>query len=127
MPGFDRTGPAGAGPRTGRARGLCNRPGERATAIEDPDLAASILDRGIARGYWPWAGGPGRRFRGGGRGRGRGFGRGWRAIEDAADPDATPRQHAAFLKWRMETLTEELNRVKERLSEYSSAEGEVRE
>jgi hypothetical protein len=59
MPGGDRTGPAGYGPRTGRGLGYCagySRPG---------------YTRG---GGWGRGGGFGRGF---GRGYGRGFGRGW--------------------------------------------------
>ena len=57
MPGGDRTGPAGYGPRTGRGLGYC----------------AGYSTPGYTRG-----GGFGRgRGRGWGRGFGRGFGRGW--------------------------------------------------
>ena len=56
MPGFDRTGPMGAGPMTGGARGLCNP----ATA-------------GAVRAYGGYAGGYGY-----GYGRGMGFRRGFR-------------------------------------------------
>jgi hypothetical protein len=55
MPGGDRTGPAGLGPRTGRALGYC----------------AGYSSPGYTRG-----GGWGR-GRGFGRGFGRGYGRGW--------------------------------------------------
>jgi hypothetical protein len=61
MPGFDRTGPQGAGPMTGGARGYCN-PGSRRNTVA------------YGRGY-----GMGRGFRvgfGGGNGWGRGYGRG---------------------------------------------------
>ena len=57
MPGFDGTGPQGAGPMTGGARGLCNT---RATSYGSQ----------FAGGF-----GYGRRF-GMGRGYGSGFGRG---------------------------------------------------
>ncbi|RUM33674.1 MAG: hypothetical protein DSY33_03955 [Archaeoglobus sp.] len=56
MPGGDRTGPLGLGPRTGRGLGYCsgyNRPG--------------FMTGGFGRGR-----GRGRAGRGGGRGRGRG-------------------------------------------------------
>ena len=64
MPGFDRTGPQGAGPMTGGARGYCN-PGFRRNTFA------------YGRGY-----GMGRGFRagfGGGPGFGRGYGRGFGA------------------------------------------------
>ncbi len=59
MPGGDRTGPAGLGPRTGRALGYC----------------AGYSSPGYTRGGG-WGGGWGR-GRGFGRGFGRGYGRGW--------------------------------------------------
>jgi len=59
MPGGDRTGPAGLGPRTGRGLGYC----------------AGYNTPGYTRGAG-WGGGWGR-GRGWGRGFGRGFGRGW--------------------------------------------------
>jgi len=67
MPGFDRTGPMGTGPKTGGARGLCNP----ANAEYNPRIAEGFSSgRGL---------GLRRRFRGGfgtDRGRGRCFGRG---------------------------------------------------
>jgi len=66
VPGFDRSGPMGAGPRTGRARGYCNP----ANAGRGRPLAGTAgFGRGMAYGLG---------FRGGygpGRGMGRGFGR----------------------------------------------------
>ncbi|MDB4433232.1 DUF5320 domain-containing protein [bacterium] len=123
MPGFNRTGPAGAGPRTGRARGLCNQPGDRAKAIEDRNL-----DYEGMWDFWPFSGGRGR-FRGGRGGRGRGFGRGRMAMEDPAGGDAIGSQEETVLSLRrqIEELAAELDRVKARLSEYSSAEGGSRE
>jgi hypothetical protein len=57
MPGGDRTGPIGAGPRTGRAAGFCAGYGM-------PGFANPVLGRGRGLGY--------------GRGYARGGGRGWR-------------------------------------------------
>ena len=81
MPGFDRTGPMGAGPMTGGRRGLCN-PATAASAN------AFIGDYGYGYGY---GGGMGLRrgFRGGfGRGMGirRGYGRGYGWYPPVADP-----------------------------------------
>lgn len=56
MPGFDRTGPEGRGPQTGRAMGKCN-PGNQNAANSDEETR-------VGRGF--------------GRGMGRGFGRGFR-------------------------------------------------
>jgi len=71
MPGGDRTGPFGAGPRTGRAAGYCAGYGM-------PGYANPIGGRGFGMGYGR---GYGRGFgMGYGRGLGRGFrggGRGW--------------------------------------------------
>ena len=63
MPGGDRTGPMGAGPRTGRAAGFC----------------AGYDVPGYMNPYGWYGGGWGRtRGFGGGRGRGWGRGMGWR-------------------------------------------------
>ena len=78
MPGFDRTGPMGAGPMTGGARGRCNP----ATAGTIP---AGTGGYGYGRGL-----GLRRGFRGGygpDRGRGRGFGRGYGGYPPAVGPD----------------------------------------
>ena len=78
MPGYDRTGPMGAGPRTGGARGRCNP----ATVGTIPAYTGSY---GYGRGL-----GLRRGFRGRfdpAMGRGRGFGRGSRWYPPAAGPD----------------------------------------
>ncbi|AKI97730.1 DUF5320 domain-containing protein [Kosmotoga pacifica] len=71
MPGFDRTGPFGEGPMTGRGLGYCARPG----------TGAYTYGR---RWFWPGRAffglrGPGLAWRHGwfGRGYARGFGRGY--------------------------------------------------
>ena len=62
MPGGDRTGPLGGGPRTGRATGYCAGYGM-------PGYANPIGGRGFGMGYGRGFGqGFGRGFRGGGRG-----------------------------------------------------------
>jgi hypothetical protein len=77
MPGYDRTGPMGAGPMTGGARGRCNP----ATAGTIPASAGiHSYGRGLASR---------RGFRGGfdpGMGRGRGFGRGHRWYPSTVGP-----------------------------------------
>jgi predicted DNA-binding protein (UPF0251 family) len=65
MPGYDRTGPNGQGPRTGRGMGYCSSPDNQ------PDIPARPSDQdgviyGRGRGGIPYGGGRG--F-GGGRGR----------------------------------------------------------
>ena len=69
MPGFDRTGPMGAGPMTGGNRGRCNP----ATTGTIPAYTGGYgygrglgLRRGFKGGCYPG--------RGGGRGNGRGYG-----------------------------------------------------
>lgn len=57
MPGGDRTGPAGQGPRTGRGAGYCG-------GSEMPGYANAYRGRGMGRAW--------------GRGRGFGMGRAWR-------------------------------------------------
>ena len=95
MPGFDRTGPQGAGPMTGGARGYCN-PATRATAagVNTPRGA------GYGRGY--------------GRGFGRGYGRGYYP-PPAASYDGGPGGEAA-IKAETDYLKETLNSINERLA-----------
>ena len=77
MPGLDRTGPMGAGPMTGGAKGRCNP----ATAGMTPTYEGGYgYGRGLALR---------RGFRGGfslGMGFGRGFGRGYRWYPPALGP-----------------------------------------
>ena len=65
MPGFDRKGPMGQGPMTGRGLGRCANPDNTENSTDNPD-GNTMADRGPGRG-------PGR---GMGRGAGRGMGRG---------------------------------------------------
>jgi len=69
MPGGDRTGPLGAGPRSGRAAGLCAGYGV-------PGYANPRVWCGGPRLGWGFGPGPGPGF---GRGLGRAFGPGWAA------------------------------------------------
>jgi len=75
VPGFDRTGPAGRGPMTGRALGYCN-PRRTSTSQSTEDTSSepaqiqsdvAAPDQGIVYGL-----GRGGLPRGGGRGFGRG-------------------------------------------------------
>lgn len=65
MPGYDRSGPIGRGPRTGRGLGLC---GGAQPAYGGWDYTGF----GLGRGGRPWGGGRGRGA-GGWYGRGRGL------------------------------------------------------
>lgn len=98
MPGGDRTGPWGYGPRTGRAMGYCSG-----------YPAPGFMDRG---GF------------GRGRGFGRGFGRGWRFRTVYAPPvwDAPSREdELAYLEDAQKSLELSLEDVRKRLKELSEA------
>ena len=109
MPGFDRTGPMGAGPMTGGRKGLCN-----------PAIAAGARAYTCPYGY---GGGLGLRrgFRGGfgrGAGIGRGYGRGYGwspsargpAFQTAAaDELEILKAEADYLKDSLETINKRIN------------------
>jgi hypothetical protein len=106
MPGYDRTGPMGAGPMTGGARGSCN-----------PANIESIPDYTGAYGY-----GRGmalkRGFRGGtSPGRCRGFGRGYRRSMPAASPfyPAAATSQVDRLKADAEYLRTSLDAINKRI------------
>jgi len=126
MPGVDRTGPMGQGPRTGRGLGLCG-PGEPARPAEGPAIG---LGRGAGRGLG----------RGGGRRGGGGGQRGWRnwfhatgltgwqraaagAVAESQSANETPEspssqaveEEAETLRDRIAALEGELAEMKERL------------
>lgn len=108
MPGFDGTGPMGAGPMTGGARGRC-RP---ANLGYDPRYTAGgsyYSGMGLRRG-----------FRGGfGRGPGRGFGRGYRWDMPYASSGYTPDadNEVAILKADAQALTRSLEAINNRIAE----------
>jgi hypothetical protein len=101
MPGMDRTGPMGEGPRTGGGFGLCG-------SGADPQRAGT--GRGAGRGGRPRGGGRGRCF-GGGRGR---FAR------DVATP--TPDTDVEQLQQEIRTLSDELAALRREMGR--GAEGE---
>ncbi len=88
MPGFDKTGPRGCGPMTGRGRGACG---------------------GFSRGFG------GGRGSGAGRGFGRGARFGRQLAEDF--PDLPPDEERRLLKAGRARLKAELARTEERLRE----------
>jgi Family of unknown function (DUF5320) len=104
MPGFDRRGPMGAGPRTGWGLGRCG----------------NYAGRGIGQGGGGVQGvGRGGAARGGGRGRciggGRGIGYG---RSDFADPATlSPADEAEALKAQLEVAEDEIAALKARLEE----------
>ena len=112
MPGFDRTGPMGAGPMTGGARGRCNP----ATAGMVPAFAGGYgYGRGLAlrRGF--------RGAYGSGRSGRRGYGRGFGWYPHAADPaysmDAA--SEIDMLKADAEYMQKSLEAINKRIDELS--------
>ena len=116
MPGFDGTGPMGAGPMTGGARGYCN-----------PAYAG--CGRGYGRGMGRGRGS--RRGFGPGFGMGRGYGRdlGGRAFyptwgtgyAPAYGPyQMKPQDEAVMLRDEAEAMKQELEAIQKRLGELES-------
>ena len=112
MPGFDGTGPAGMGPRTGGGRGFCS-----------PGAGTYYVTRGAGRGGIPRGGGRGRAW-GGGRGRWWYGQAGYNyaappygAYEPYAEPSVA--QEMEFLKNQSSFLEQELEQVRRRLDELS--------
>ncbi len=101
MPGFDRTGPQGAGPMTGGARGYCN-----------PATRATVASANFPRGGGYGRGGYGRGF---GRGYGRGYGAGYYPVQAAPYYGGTEGD-AAATKAETDYLKETLNSINERLA-----------
>ena len=122
MPGYDRTGPVGSGSRTGRGLGRCGRPDDRTTGIED-----GYLDGRVGWFARPRGGARGRGFGRRRRGRGRGFGAGWSDVDDPVADDLRPRQRHAFLRRRIQELTEQLDRLTKLFSGESGKENQDEE
>ncbi|MBN2062537.1 MAG: DUF5320 domain-containing protein [Deltaproteobacteria bacterium] len=113
MPGFDRTGPSGAGPMTGGARGFCN-PSTRA-------YAGTGYGYGLGRGF---RGGFGRGFRGF-RGYWRGYGQeaypypAGRYVPDYGFPYG--RQYGMKPEDEARMLRNDLDAIKKRLEDLESS------
>lgn len=106
MPGFDRSGPMGAGPLTGGGRGRCNP----ATAGTVPPYTV-----GYGRGL-----GFRRGFRGGfgpGMGAGRGYGRWYGSYPTTADTIAPmePADEMELLKAEADYMKNSLEAIKKRI------------
>ncbi len=103
MPGFDKTGPMGAGAMTGGGRGLCQAGGSLRSA------AVTGFGRGRGRGF--------------GRGmvRGRGFGRGYDSPERGFYRDATPAAKLDVLKNAAANLKNELDAIEKPIGEIQTA------
>ena len=120
MPGGDRTGPEGYGPRTGRNLGYC-------AGYDSPGFTRGVpRGRGFGRG---WGRGYGRGF----LGRGRGFWRRGYYPEPYYEPatyyrDTYPEPSREDEKTHLENIVKglegELNALKERLQELSKEKKE---
>ena len=125
MPGGDRTGPLGYGPRTGRGAGYCS--GYSTPGYLNPYVPR--YGRGFGRG---WGRGFGRGF----WGRGRGFWRRGYYPETYYEPEPyyppVPQQSQAdqikeeknYLENLVKDLEEEIKAIKERLAELSKEKKE---
>jgi len=119
MPGFDRTGPMGAGPMTGGARGRCNP----ATAGTIPAYVGGFgygrglgLRRGFRGGYGP------------GQGRGRGYGREYGrypfvgvpavSLDTAAEIDMLKAQ-ADYIKNSLEAINSHIDELEKKPADES--------
>ena len=110
MPGFDRSGPQGAGPRTGRGLGRCGT-----YAGEGLRFTRGAF-RGVGRGGAPWGGGRGRCF--GGRGMGwYGYG-----VPAAGWVSPSPTEEAEALKAELAAAESEISAMKARLEDLENKE-----
>ena len=111
MPGFDRSGPMGAGPMTGGRRGLCNP----ATTEYDTRFGG-MLDFGRGMGF-------GRGFRGGfGRGMGRAFGRRfWMQPSYHPAYVQSPDEELSMLKAEANSVKNSLDMINRRIDELTKS------
>ncbi len=110
MPGFNQKGPIGAGPMTGRQRGMCRR-------TENPSFAGVNDDRiGTGRGLGMRRGlGLGQ-----GRGLGQGFGLGRRfagAVEQPQSQGIDSSEELRDLKEQYQAVRKTLSTIEEKLAE----------
>lgn len=112
MPGFNGTGPFGAGPKTGEGFGTC----APSPAANEP------YPRGTGRGAGRAMGGRGlqRGFRGGGRGARCWLGAGYYGALSANHPPAAT-DEAVFLKSEADQLKARLDAVERRMAELDSS------
>lgn len=103
MPGFDRTGPSGAGPRSGWGRGQCG------TAAGSTRFSGGGLLRGVGRGGLPWGGGRGRCFGGGMSW--------WRGQFAGPMPFLSTQDEAEVLKNQLAAAETEITAMRSRLEE----------
>jgi Family of unknown function (DUF5320) len=105
MPRYDRTGPMGAGPATGRGLGRCG-----AYAAGGLRSLGGVF-RGVGQGGFPWGGGRGRCFGGQGMGLGRRF--------FAGAASQSPSAEAEALKVQLAAAEDEIAAMKARLEELA--------
>ena len=103
MPGFDRTGPSGAGPRSGRGRGPCGQ------TTRTRRFPWSGLFRGMGRGGAAWGGGRNRSSGGGG----------WR-LPFLGSGSAVATEEAEALKTEIAAAKEEIAVMEARLRELET-------
>jgi len=117
MPGFNQTGPMGAGPMTGGARGRCNP----ATSAAIPAYNGGFgygrglgLRRGFRGGYGP------------DRGRGRGFARGYEWYPPATVPaySAGTSDEMNMLKADADFMKTSLDAINKRIEELEKKPAE---
>lgn len=106
MPRYDRTGPAGAGPRTGWALGRC-----AAYAAGGLRTLGGMV-RGVGQGGFPWGGGRGRCFGG------RGMGLSSRPF--AGTVSQSPSEEAEALRVQLAAAENEIAAMKARLEELAN-------
>jgi len=109
MPGFDRTGPLGAGSMTGGGRGLCGPGG-----LSRPSATVGFR-MGDGRGFGRGMG------RSRGFGRGLGYGRGFGSPWGRFFPGAKPAEELEVLKSEAEHLKKELGAIGKRIVELEKA------
>jgi hypothetical protein len=143
MPGYDRKGPRGEGPRTGGGFGLCNPRSKRPDVGDSADYEYPM--RGAGRGFAPWGGGRGHVFGGGrgagfqGGGRRRGFGqglasgyRGFPRMADYVGPwgrsnyssvpndQTAPQNELEYLRGMMGDMEKEMKALQKRIRELEA-------
>ena len=119
MPGFNGTGPQGAGPMTGGARGYCVSAGSYNTGFTG-EYRGPGYGAGFGRG-------PGfRRGFGAGMGRGFGYGRGYGWYPPAYDATypLEPADEANALKAEADYLKNSLNAITKRIEELKKTASE---
>ena len=109
MPGFDRSGPMGAGPMTGRAMGRCNP-----NQVAGNQAFFGGFGRGMAF----------RRGRGGGFGAGRGFRRGFGPGYGWAAPPVPAGSELEALKSEADFMQKSLEAIQRRIAELEKTPSE---